>query len=68
MFSSVQSTEIKVKNENLEVIEKTKLLGAIITSDMKWHENTKYIVKKANKKMIMLHKFAYYIIDLLILR
>ena len=46
------------KNENLEVIEKTKLLGAIITSDMKWHENTKYIVKKANKKMIMLHKFA----------
>ena len=43
---------------NLEVIEKTKLLGAIITSDMKWHENTKYLVKKANKKMIMLHKFA----------
>ena len=52
------SAEIKLKNENLEVIDKTKLLGTIITSDLKWHENTKYIVKKANKKMIMLHKFA----------
>ena len=52
------STEIKLKNENLEVIDKTKLLGAIITSDLKWHENTKFLVKKANRKMIMLHKFA----------
>ena len=40
------------------IIDITKLLGVIITSDLKWHENTKYIVKKANKKMIMLHKFA----------
>ena len=52
------STDIKLKNENLETINKTKLLGAIITSDLKWHENTKFIVKKANKRMIMLHKFA----------
>ena len=52
------SAEVKLKNENLEVVNKTKLLGAIITSDLKWHENTKFIVKKANKKMIMLHKFA----------
>ena len=50
------SAEIKLKNENLEVIDKTKLLGAIITSDLKWHENTTFLVKKANKKMIMLHK------------
>ena len=52
------SAEVKLKNENLEVVNKTKLLGAIITSDLKWHENTKFIVKKANKKMIMLHKFS----------
>ena len=43
---------------NLETTSKTKLLGAIITNDLKWHENTKYLVKKANQKMIMLHKFA----------
>ena len=52
------SADIRLKNENLEVISKTKLLGAIITSDLKWHENTKFIVKKANRKMIMLHKFS----------
>ena len=52
------STDIKLKNEKIETINKTKLLGAIITSDLKWHENTKFIVKKANKRMIMLHKFA----------
>ena len=52
------SAQIKLKNENLEVVNKTKLLGAVITSDLKWHENTKFIIKKANKKMIMLHKFS----------
>ena len=52
------SAEIRLKDENLEVINKTKLLGAIIQSDLKWHENTKLIVRKANKKMIMLHKFS----------
>ena len=30
----------------------------IITKDLKWHENTKYIVKKANQKMRLLHKFS----------
>ena len=52
------NAEIKLKNETLETVTKTKLLGTIITNDMKWHENTKYIVKKANQRMIMLHKFA----------
>ena len=52
------SAQIKLKNKNLENVRKTKLLGTIITSDLKWHENTKFIIKKANKKMIMLHKFS----------
>ena len=52
------TAKIKLKNVNLETVTKTKLLGTIITNDMKWHENTKYIIKKANQRMIMLHKFA----------
>ena len=52
------TTEITLKNEKLETIDKTKLLGTIITKDLKWHENTKYIVKKANQKMRLLHKFS----------
>ena len=52
------TTDITLKNEKLETIDKTKLLGTIITKDLKWHENTKYIVKKANQKMRLLHKFS----------
>ena len=52
------TTQISLKNEKLETIDKTKLLGTIITKDLKWHENTKYIVKKANQKMRLLHKFS----------
>ena len=39
-------------------MNQTKLLGVILSNDLKWHENTKYIVKNANKKMRMLHKFS----------
>ena len=52
------TTDITLKNEKLETIDKTKLLGTIITKDLKWHENTKHIVKKANQKMRLLHKFS----------
>ena len=35
------TTEISLQNAKLEIIDKTKLLGTIITNDLKWHENTK---------------------------
>ena len=38
-------------NDQLEVISETKLLGVMITSDLKWAANTEYICKKAFKKM-----------------
>ena len=49
------ATEVKLKGEPLEVVEEVKLLGVIITKDLKWEKNTNYLVKKANKKMRMLH-------------
>ena len=52
------TSEIVLKNEKLETVNQTKLLGVIITNDLKWHENTKYVVKNANQKMRMLHKFS----------
>ena len=45
-----------VCNERAEVVEQMKLLGVIITSDLKWHENTKHIVKKAFSKLWMLRR------------
>ena len=41
-------------------MDEVKLLGVIITSDLKWHRNTDYLTKKANKKMRMLHIAAKY--------
>ena len=52
------STDIILKNDKLQSVNQTKLLGIIITDQLKWDETTKYIVKKANQKMRMLHKFS----------
>ena len=52
------TTRLKIKNENVEVIEKTKLLGTIISNDLKWDSNTSFIVKKANARMALLRRVA----------
>ena len=50
------STRIHLENELLEIIEETKLLGCVITSDLKFHKNTNYMVRRAFARMTMLHK------------
>ena len=52
------STNISHNGNDLETIEETKLLGTIVTSDLKWHKNTEYLVKKANARMRILHKIS----------
>ena len=52
------STDIVLKKEKLLTVNQTKLLGTIVTDQLKWNENTKYIVRKANQKMNLLHKFS----------
>ena len=50
------STRLKLENENLETITETKLLGTIITHDLKWEKNTKNSVKKVYSRMKLLRK------------
>ena len=50
------STDIKLNNERIETVSETKLLGTIITNDLKWNKNTDNIVKETNKRMQLLHK------------
>ena len=52
------TTHLKLNTETLEVVNKAKLLGVIITDDLKWDENTEYLVKKANSRMELLRKVA----------
>lgn len=49
------TTEIHLKQDPLEIVNEVKLLGVIISNDLKWHKNTSYLTKKANRKMRMLH-------------
>ena len=50
------STRLKIDNEILETGKETRLLGTIITDDLKWGKNTNDIVKRAYKRMEILRK------------
>ena len=52
------TTRLKLKGEPIEVIEKTRLLGTIITKDLKWDLNISTIVRKANARMELLRRVA----------
>ena len=49
-------SEIKVDNEYLEVKQKMRILGIILTSDLRWEANTEHICKKAFKNMWVLRR------------
>ena len=51
-------TRLSMENGNLEVIDSTRLLGTIITNDLKWEQNTAHIVKKSNARMELLRRVA----------
>lgn len=38
-------------DKEIEVVEESKLLGVMLSSDLSWNANTNYIVKRANKKL-----------------
>ena len=48
--------EFTLQGQMLEVVEKFKILGLIISSDLSWQANTEYIVQKANKRLWMIRR------------
>ena len=48
--------EMKLDGVLLEVVEEMKLLGVIITNDLKWHKNTEHITKKAYSRIWLLKR------------
>ena len=54
------TTRVKMDNQILPVVNKTKLLGTIITKDLKWSENTSFLVKKANGRLQLLRRACNY--------
>ena len=49
-------TRLNINNEILETVEETKLLGTIITNNLKWDKNTEKIVKRSYARMELLKK------------
>ena len=54
------TTRLKLKDENVEVVTSTKLLGTMVQDDLKWDLNTSTIVKKANARMELLRRVAIF--------
>ena len=52
------TTRLVVNEEPLEVVDEVRLLGTLITKDLKWSKNTREIVKKAYMRMQLLHRAA----------
>ena len=52
------ATRLYLENSLLETVTETKLLGTLITSDLKWDKNTHMICSKAYKRMIILQKLS----------
>ena len=50
------NTRIYLENTLLEEVQECQLLGLTLTNDLSWYKNTQKIVKKANVRMIIIHK------------
>ena len=48
--------EVTISDKSIELVSQTKLLGLVITNDLKWAPNTTYLVKKAYKRLWMLRR------------
>ena len=46
-----------------ENVQEIKLLGVILTSDLRWDKNIDYLVKDANRRMLMLHAASKFTSD-----
>ena len=52
------SARLTLEGQNLEIVDETKLLGTIVTNDLKWDRNIEEIVKKANGRLELLRKVS----------
>jgi hypothetical protein len=49
-------TRLKLNDSNVQVVEKMKILGTLVTNKLSWSENCDILVKKVNARMQLLRK------------
>ena len=52
------TTRINMEGQTLPILDKTRLLGVVITNDLKWSENTRDLVKRGNCRMEIMRKLV----------
>ena len=52
------STRLQLNNKHIKTVKEIKLLGTIITDDLKWGKNTNFLVKRAYGRMELLRQMA----------
>ena len=50
------SPKLNIDGVMLEVVKEMKLLGVIVTNDLKWHQNTQHITSKAYKRQWIINR------------
>ena len=60
MFNNCRSIDFMpsycLVNEEIELVEEMKILGVVLSSDMKWQANTDNIIEKAYKRVWILRR------------
>ena len=51
-------TDLKLNEEIIETQNECKLLGTMISNNLTWDSNIKYLIKRANSRMQLLHKIS----------
>ena len=50
------TTRLSLKDNNIEIVDKMKILGTIITNQLSWNENCKAIIRKVNLRMQLIRE------------
>ena len=48
------TTRLQLKGENIQLVDKMKILGTVVNSSLTWSENCDLIIKKVNARMQLL--------------
>ena len=52
------TSQIQIEGEVMEIVNQARLLGVVINNTLTWDDNTKYLVKRANSRMRILHRLV----------
>ena len=51
---------LNFNGKTIQTVDKIKLLGVILTNDLKWFENTTHVCSKVNRKLFIISKLKHF--------